>query len=136
MTTLLRAAALACLTLSAVPQAARAQNAPAKLATGAWTGTVSPPGEPTLSITYDVSYAGDTLQIRINAGEHGQFTVRELSHTATRISFSFTPGPDVVCALDLNDEGVYAGDCTDDGGTPVAMTMTPPAAKASKTSGT
>jgi hypothetical protein len=114
--------------LLALPLAASAQTAaPVKLAVGTWTGTVTPPNEPQpMNITYEVSYKADTLAITLVAGDHGSFPLNELEVTDTKISFSFTPGPKVVCALAAKDGG-YAGDCTDDGGNVVPMTMTPPA---------
>jgi hypothetical protein len=112
----------------ALPLAASAQTAtPVKLAAGTWTGTVTPPNEPgPMNITYEVSYKADTLGITLMAGDHGTFVLNEVAVTDTKISFSFMPGPKVVCALTLKDAS-YAGDCTDDDGNVVPMTMTPPA---------
>jgi hypothetical protein len=114
--------------LLALPLAASAQSAaPVKLAVGIWTGTVTPPNEPVpMGITFDVSYKADTLAITLAAGEHGSFVLNDLVVTDAKSSFAFTPGPKVVCALAVKDAG-YAGDCTDDGGNVVPMTMTPPA---------
>ena len=111
----------------ALPMTATAQDAPpAKLVTGTWTGVVTPP-DGSVEVTYEVSYKGDTLTIVLTAGGHGIFTLNDVEHTATKLSFTFTPGPTVVCALKPNAEGGYAGDCTDDGGLAVPMTMVPPA---------
>jgi hypothetical protein len=110
-----------------VPVTAAAQDAPpAKLVTGTWTGVVTPP-DGSVDVTYEVSYKGDTLSIVMTAGPHGKFPLNAVEHTATKLSFTFTPGPTVVCALKPNAEGGYAGDCTDDGGLAVPMTMVPPA---------
>lgn len=117
---------LALFGLIAIPAAAAAQDAaPVKLVAGTWTGTVIPPDGAT-DVTYEVSYSGDTLNIVLVAGQHGRFPLHELAVTATKISFSFTPGPRVVCALTADDKGAYSGDCTDDGGLVVPMTMVPP----------
>jgi hypothetical protein len=114
--------------LMAVPAGAMAQDAaPVKLTTGTWTGIVIPP-DGVQEVTYDVTYSGDTLGIVLGAGQHGKFTLNELELTATKLSFSFTPGGTrVVCVLTLNDQGAYGGQCTDDGGLSVPMTMVPPA---------
>lgn len=118
---------LALFGLIAIPAAAAAQDAPpVKLAAGTWTGTVIPP-DGAMDVTYEVAYSGDTLNVVLVAGQHGKFALQELAVTATKISFSFTPGPRVVCALTVNEKGAYSGDCTDDGGLVVPMTMVPPA---------
>src|SRR5688500_15089663 len=121
-----RILAIALLAIAIAPMTASAQDAPpAKLVTGTWTGVVTPPDGP-VDVTYDVSYKGDTLSIVLTAGPHGTFPLRQLLHTATKLSFSCAPGPTVICALKPNTEGGYAGDCTDDVGLQtVPMTMVP-----------
>lgn len=119
--------AIALFAIATVPMTATAQDAPpAKLVTGTWTGVVTPP-DGAVEVTYDVSYKGDTLAIVMTAGPHGKFPLNDVEHTAAKLSFTFTPGPTVVCALKPNAAGGYAGDCTDDGGLAVPMTMIPPA---------
>ena len=121
-----RILAIALFAIAVVPMTAAAQDAPpARLVTGTWTGVVTPP-DGSVEVTYDVSYKGDTLSVVLTAGPHGKFTLNDLEHTATKLSFTFTPGPTVVCSLKPNAEGGYAGDCTDDGGLAVPMTMVPP----------
>ena len=112
----------------ALPLAASAQSAaPAKLAVGTWTGSVTPPNEPEpQNITFEVSYKADTLAITLVAGDHGSFPLNDIQVTDSKISFSFTPGPKVVCALETKGIG-YAGDCKDDEGNIVPMSMAPPA---------
>lgn len=122
-----RILAIALFAIAVAPMTAAAQDAPpAKLVTGTWTGVVTPP-DGAVEVTYDVSYKGDTLTIVMTAGPHGTFPLNAVEHTATKLSFTFTPGPTVVCALKPNTEGGYAGDCTDDSGLAVPMTMVPPA---------
>lgn len=129
-----RAFAIAFFVIAASPLAAHAQDAgPARLAAGIWTGTVAPPNEGSVDVAFDVSYKGDTLGIVLVAGEHGQFTLNELEFTGTKLSFSFTPGPVVICVLTPAETGGYAGECTDDGGTVVPMTMVPPAKESNGT---
>lgn len=115
--------------LLAFPVAASAQ-APAaapKLATGQWTGTVSPPDGSVVAVTFDVATTNDTLHIMINAAEHGNFAAEDIKVDASSVSFAFTPGPHVVCVLNKKDDASYAGNCSDDSGTAVPMTMVPPA---------
>jgi hypothetical protein len=114
--------------LLALPLNSSAQSAaPVKLAAGTWTGTVITPGnqDPT-NVTFEVGYKGDTLQVALVVGEHGTFDLKELEVTETKISFSFTPGPKVVCVLKPQESG-YAGECLDDQGGVAPLTMVPPA---------
>jgi hypothetical protein len=115
----------------ALPLAASAQSttAPARLAVGTWTGVVIPPNQEAVNVTYEVAYTADTLAIMLVAGDHGRFALNEIVVGETKLNFSFTPGPKVVCALSLKDTG-YAGECTDDDGNVVPMTMVPPAKEA------
>jgi hypothetical protein len=118
-TTSLFAAALAALLTLPALGAAQA------LESGIWTGTASAPdGE--VAITFDVKVSGDTIAITLNAGEHGSFKLEEVKLVEKKLSFWFTPGPKVVCELNRRDDGAFAGNCTDDGGTLVPMTMIPP----------
>jgi hypothetical protein len=128
-----RVLAAATAILLALPLAASAQTtagAPT-LVSGKWTGTVTPPDGQLVEVMFDVATLNDTLQITIDAGQHGQFKAEEIKLDSASLSFSFTPGPRVVCVLAKKADGTYGGDCTDDGGTPVPMTMVPP-----KTEGT
>jgi hypothetical protein len=112
---------LALASLLALPVAASAQT----LKPGIWTGTVAPPGEGVVAVTFDVKVAGDTTSITLTAGEHGTFKLEEVKVTADKITFKFTPGPVVSCTLAKKDDGSYAGDCSD-GGESAQMTMIPP----------
>lgn len=104
---------------------AAAQQAAPKLETGLWTGTIVPPeGEPA-TVTYEVSYAGDTLNIKIKAGEHGSFDTWEAKAEEGKISFKFRPGPEVVCVLKKVEKS-YSGMCTADDGSTATMDLSPP----------
>jgi hypothetical protein len=114
--------------LFAFPVVAFAQSAaPARLAVGTWTGKIVTPGnhEPT-DLTYEVEYKADSLAITMVAGQEGKFTLNEIVVSDTRITFSFTPGPKVKCVLNSKTTG-YAGECVDDDGNVVPLTMVPPA---------
>jgi hypothetical protein len=101
------------------------------LKSGTWTGTVSPPDGGEEAVTFDVTVNGDSLDIVIHAGMHGDFTVQEGRYAEGKISFKFMPGPEVSCTLTRNEEGVFAGSCFEDNGsegkmTEAKMTMVPP----------
>src|SRR5262245_25271077 len=117
MKTLLRLLAL----LAVFPVAASGQ----KIQVGQWTGTVTPPGEATLNVTYDVSMKGDTILIKFNAAEHGSFDLEEVKLADGKLTFHFTPGPRIDCTLNKKDDGSFAGQCTD-GSQPADMVMLPP----------
>ena len=114
--------------LLALPVAASAQTAaPAKLVTGTWTGKITTPGNPDpTDITFEVTYKADTLSIDLVAGEHGKFALNDIKLSDKKLTFFFTPGPKVVCELNVKEAG-YAGDCKDDDGAIVPLTMLPPA---------
>ena len=121
MKTLKRAVqALALLVL--FPVAASAQ----KLEAGKWTGVVTPPGEGTVNVTFDVAMKGDTIAITLNAAEHGSFVLEEVKLVEKKLTFQFSPGPLVKCALDRQPDGSFSGQCTDGSESPAQMVMTPP----------
>ena len=110
--------------LALIPLAASAQ----KLEPGKWTGTVTPPGEGVVNVTFDVAMKGDTLAITLNAAEHGSFPLQEVKLAAGKLTFFFTPGPRVDCALERKEDGSFAGKCGDNsgGGETAEMIMLPP----------
>lgn len=123
-----RETVLAAVFAFAFPLALCAQSTPATvLETGKWTGIVMPPNGETVEVTYDVATKNDGSQTMvINAGPHGTFAVAKMTIESGKLSFYFTPGPEVRCALSRKDDGSYEGDCMDDGGAPAHMTMLPP----------
>ncbi|HEX6007067.1 MAG TPA: hypothetical protein VFY80_03845 [Burkholderiales bacterium] len=96
-----------------------------RLEVGEWTGTVVPPEGHPAAVVYDVAYAGDTLKIKIRAGEHGTFETWEVKAEGNKLSFKFRPGPEVVCVLEKK-ENAYAGQCTADDGSVASMDLAPP----------
>ena len=108
----------------AVPAVCSAQS----LKSGAWTGTVTPPGEEqAIPLTFDVTVHGDSLGIVLHGGEHGDFTAEEGRHADGKITFIFLPdGIHVSCTLARNAEGVFAGPCVGNDGSQASMTMVPP----------
>jgi len=94
---------------------------------GKWTGSVAPPEQDEVAVTYDVLVFGDSLGIVIHAGEHGDFPVTAGRYADKTISFTFVPGgPTVHCVLKENAESVYAGSCLGDDGSVATMKMVPP----------
>ena len=110
------------LILFALPVALTAQ----KLTAGTWTGTVTPPDGGTVSVTWDVQTARDSISITLKAAEHGTFVMSEIKLTADQLTFTFAPGPVVNCTLARKDDGSYAGTCKDSDGGEATMTMVPP----------
>jgi hypothetical protein len=100
-----------------------------KLEPGKWTGTVSPPGEQTTSVTYDVMMKGDTIGITVNAGEHGSFSFSDVKLNDKTLTFWFAPGPRVDCTLTRREDGGFAGSCRDSEGGTASMVMVPPPPK-------
>jgi hypothetical protein len=98
-----------------------------KLEPGKWTGTVLAPGEQhALEVSYDVTLRGDTIDIRVNAGNHGSFSFSEVKLADKTLTFWFTPGPRVDCTLSRREDGAFAGSCRDPNGGNASMVMIPP----------
>ena len=98
-----------------------------KLEPGKWTGTVTAPSEQSpLAVTYDVTLKGDTIDITVNAAEHGQFRFNDVKLTDDVLTFWFTPGPRVECTLTRREDGAFAGSCADPEGGNAGMVMVPP----------
>lgn len=97
----------------------------ADLETGEWTGTVTPPMAEATPATFTVGDADGEVQISIsNRGMMLDF--RDIEVTDDGIAFTWSPGPDVRCELELHDDGSYAGPCTDPDGGIGRVTMVPP----------
>ena len=120
-----RTFALAAAAVIMFSASASAQQPAAKLETGKWTGIVTPPDGNAVNVTYDVTYAADTLKITIIANEHGTFQATESKLEGTKLSFKFRPGPEVVCVLEKK-EAKFEGSCTDEGGGVALIDMSPP----------
>jgi hypothetical protein len=104
------------------PQIASAQ----KLEPGTWTGTITPPNNPTTAVTYDVRVNGDTTSVTIKT-PFGDLPFTQLKVLADRLTFVFAPGTPVTCTLLLRPDKSYAGDCTDNDGETGQLVMIPPA---------
>ena len=108
----------------AIPAAAAAQAN--TLPAGKWTGTVTPPGEAVTAITFDVTVAGDSIGITLNAGEHGTFVTQNVKVADGKLTFTFFPGPEVNCTLTKGEDSSWSGECLDPDGDAAQITMQPP----------
>jgi hypothetical protein len=120
-------AALAALTFAGAASAQQTAAPAAKLEVGQWTGSVTPPDGGTAEVKYDVTYAGDTLKIKINAGDHGSFDTWAAKLEGNKLSFKFRPGPEITCVLERK-ELFFSGTCAEDDPTRGVATidMSPP----------
>lgn len=98
-----------------------------QIETGKWTGSITPPNQGAVQVTYDVAMKGDTIAITVSAAEHGEFRFSDVKLTGEVLTFWFTPGPRVDCSLTRRqDDGAYAGSCRDSDGGLATMVMIPP----------
>jgi hypothetical protein len=106
----------------ALPATAAAQ----KLAPGKWTGTIAPPDNAAIEATFDVSMAGDTTKITINAAGRVMETTN-VKVEKDRVLFGFAPGgTSVQCTLLVQPDKSYTGDCLDSGGGKGVIVIRPP----------
>ena len=99
-----------------------------KLATGTWTGTISPPNEAAIEATFNVGMSGDTTKITLNADGHA-IEATEIKVEPKQLLFTFAPGGNSVrCTLLLRDDKSYSGDCLDTNGGKGVIVMRPPKA--------
>ena len=99
-----------------------------KLATGTWTGTISPPNEAAIEATFNVRMSGDTTKITLNADGHA-IEATEINVEPKQLLFTFAPGGNSVrCTLLLRDDKSYSGDCLDTNGGKGVIVMRPPKA--------
>ena len=97
----------------------------ADLPTGEWTGTVTPPEGTATPATFTVGQADGQTAISVSVmGLNLEF--REIEITDDGLAFTWTPGPDVRCQLELQDDSTYSGPCTDTEGGTGHITMVPP----------
>lgn len=102
-----------------------------ELATGTWSGTVTPPDDAPLSVEYEVSYDEEgALQITLipppDVAAPPRIPFRDIELQEEILLFSWAAGPEVTCELLLQEDGSFEGECWDDDGTPGQLTMVPP----------
>jgi hypothetical protein len=115
----------AALTAAAIVLAASAAVRAAELEPGQWTGTITPPQGSAAPAEFTVSETGD--QVEISVSVMGMvLPFRDIEIGDDSLVFTWTPGPDVRCELDLQDDKSYTGACTDTEGGIGHITMMPP----------
>lgn len=97
----------------------------AELATGEWSATVTPPMGQATPATLTVGEADGQLQISL-AVMGMNFAFRDIVLTDVGLSFTWTPGVDVQCELELQDDASFDGPCTDTNGGMGRIRMMPP----------
>lgn len=120
------AAAFAAFVVLLLPAAVSAQSTAPVMPVGTWTGTVTPPEATTTPVTFNVKADDKAITIQIDAGEHGSFPASDVAFAGTKLSFTFTPGPKLLCVLKIQDDGSFAGECTEENGPAALITMVPP----------
>lgn len=109
--------------LIATPAALGAQ----RLESGTWSGTVTPPGEAAVPVTYAVRQTTDSLSITITANGIGSFPLRNVKIADGKMTFDWSPGDAFAsCQLTRREDGSWGGACQDNNGGMGAMTMVPP----------
>jgi hypothetical protein len=98
-----------------------------KLEPGTWTGTVTPPDDPAVDVTYVVKVTGDVTTIQLQAAQHGTFEFKDIKFDAGKLTFSWTAGDTPLkCTLALRDDKAWAGTCLDAESKAGQLVMIPP----------
>lgn len=92
---------------------------------GEWTGTISPPSGEDAPARFTIGEVDGQIQISISVSGM-MLELRDIEVTDDGIMFTWEPGPEVHCELNLQDDDSYAGECTDANGGTGYMTMVPP----------
>ena len=96
---------------------------------GTWTGTMSPPGNPSVAVTYEVGETDGALSIVMTAPEVGEsMTFSDVKLDGDELTFWWEPGGRVDCTLLRKEDGSFEGICTDGSGPSGegTLTMLPP----------
>ena len=106
-----------------MPAALAAQQ----LTPGTWTGSISPPSEQKLDVTFNVRMSGDTTKITMKGAGNG-FAFDDVKVAASLLVFTFSPGGGgtIRCSLALQADKSYSGDCVDPQGGKGQIVMRPP----------
>lgn len=107
----------------AAPVTLPAQN----LAAGTWTGTMSPPTDAAVAVTFEVSGTGDSLAVTmvLPGGQRASFS--DLRLADGKLLFQWAAGPTTVkCELAKQETGGFRGPCTDSEGMTGQIEMVPP----------
>jgi uncharacterized protein (DUF2147 family) len=106
-----------------MPAALAAQQ----LTPGTWTGSISPPSEQKLDVTFDIRMSGDTTKITMK-GAGQELAFDDVKVAASLLVFTFSPGGGgtIRCSLALQGDKSYSGDCVDPQGGKGQIVMRPP----------
>jgi hypothetical protein len=106
-----------------MPAALAAQQ----LTPGTWTGSISPPSEQKLDVTFDIRMSGDTTKITMK-GAGQELAFDNVKVAASLLVFTFSPGGGgtIRCSLALQSDQSYSGDCVDPQGGKGQIVMRPP----------
>lgn len=97
------------------------------LAAGTWTGTMSPPDNDDVAVTYDIVAAGDSLAITMHGPGERQVPFTHIRFEDGKLLFEWNPGgTDIQCTLEPQADGGYQGPCTDSEGKTGHLAMVPP----------
>ena len=96
------------------------------LADGTWTGSMMPPGSDEAPVEYTVSHEDGQLAISILSAM-GEFPFSDIGFEDGALTFTWTPGALIECALEPQEDGSYYGDCEDEDGGIGQLRMIPPA---------
>lgn len=96
------------------------------VATGTWTGTVTPPDGQITDVQYTVATVGDTLQISLNIPNGPSFPFSNIRLDKGNLLFSWSPDVTIDCSLAQQKDGSFQGDCTDKRGVTGQLAMVPP----------
>jgi len=98
-------------------------------------GTMTPPDQESMDVAYEMTRGEDGMKGWIVAegmeGEKVKIEMKDLSMGADYVSYNWSPPDDastvISCNLEKQDDGGYAGDCTDSGeeGRTGQMTIAP-----------
>ncbi len=97
-----------------------------ELARGTWTGTMSPPGTPSVDVTYEVGESGGALSIVMNGGPQGSTPFNDEQLDGDELTFWWEPGIRVDCTLLRQEDGSFEGPSPPAGGEEGTLTMVPP----------
>ena len=117
-------AAVAAAVLFAFPVSAQ------ELPAGMWTGSVTTPDGDVIEVEYDVVHGEEGLAIAIipppGLAPQDRFEFENVALEDGVLTFNWSPGVWLDCALDLQEDGSYEGECLDEEGAPGILRMVPP----------
>jgi len=93
---------------------------------GTWTGTMTPPNGETSDVKYEVEIIGDSLSITLISAAMGNFPLQDIQLEKGKLVFSWNPGLQIDCSLNLQNDGRYEGQCIDANEGKGKLTMVPP----------